>query len=118
MAQENITKFMEKLAADKTLQDQLKGKKADEVVALAAEMGFSFTKEELKDFAKGIKELTPEDIEQASGGIGSGLTDAINDARDGFTNGIGKIAEGAEWVGKNAKTTFKYISIVIESWFN
>ena len=48
----------------------------------------------------------------------AGLTDAINDARDGFTNGIGMIADGAEWIGKNAKNTYKYISIVIESWFN
>ena len=70
-------------------------------------------------------ECNQDDFRTAGNNVGesevwkpAGLTDAINDARDGFTNGIGMIADGAEWIGKNAKNTYKYISIVIESWFN
>lgn len=86
MAQENVKKFMEKYVADEALQEQLKGKKADEVVAIAGNLGFAFTKEELEAYGKGLQELTPDQLEQAAGGDAmdamQGVVDAANWAED------------------------------------
>ena len=99
MAMENVKKFVDKLAADEALQAQLKDKKADDVVAAAAGMGFDFTKEELKEFGKGIDALTPEQLTQAAGGNCSDFNEAVDNIRQGILNGAGAVAEGACWVG-------------------
>ena len=69
MAQENVKKFMEKYVADEALQEQLKGKKADEVVAIAGNLGFAFTKEELEAYGKGLQELAPDALKDVAGGV-------------------------------------------------
>ncbi len=71
MAQENVKKFMDKFMADEALREQLKGKDAAEVTAIAGSLGFEFTEEELKDFSKNIRnfqELTPDQMEDVAGG--------------------------------------------------
>ncbi len=82
MAQENVKKFMDKYAADEALREQLKGKKADEVVAIAGNLGFAFTKEELEAYGKGLQELTPDQLEQAAGGDIMDVMQGAVDAAD------------------------------------
>lgn len=78
----NVKEFMQEYAADKALREQLKDKNADEVVAFAGSLGYTFTKEDLEAFGRSILELTPEQMEQAAGGSDSELQDWIEDARE------------------------------------
>ena len=118
MALENVQKFMKKFAANKSLQEQLKGKKAEEVVALAAEMGFDFTKEELEDFAKSIEELSPDQLDRAAGGDAADFEQVMESITGGITKGIEKTVDGGRWVADKAASAYNFVTGVISSWFN
>ena len=67
MAIENAKQFVEKVKADVALNERLKGKKPEECLALAKEMGLEFTEEELKA-ALSVEELSLEDMDKVAGG--------------------------------------------------
>lgn len=73
---ENILKFLEKLSDDKELQDKFSTiKDPDEAYQLAHSIQDGFTKEELMDEIRSLKEsmanedLNPEDLNAVAGGI-------------------------------------------------
>lgn len=76
MAMENVREFIGKLAADEALQAELRNRTAEDAAAAAAGMGFSFTKEELKEFVKGVKAVSPRQLDQAAGGNPEGFRQA------------------------------------------
>ena len=89
--------FMEKYAEDEALQAKLEGKSADEVKAIAAEMGYGFTTDELKEFGKNMTKLSPDELEAASGGSGDEQTpEMIADKIAANASDAMKQA-GAEW---------------------
>ena len=106
MAKENITKFINKYAADEALREKLNGKSADEVVAVAREQGYEFSKEELAAYRDQVMELNPEQLEKAAGGSSADverLVDSAVDAvRSGIETGVNGIVDGAKWVGQKA----------------
>jgi len=70
---EQLKAFIEKAVSDKELMDKLgalgeKGAAADEVVALAADYGFTVTAEEV-DEARAYNELSEEQLEEVAGGF-------------------------------------------------
>ena len=124
MAKENITKFINKYAADEALREKLNGKSADEVVAVGRELGYEFTKEELAAYRDQVMELNPEQLEKAAGGSSADverLVDSAVDAvRSGIETGVNGIVDGAKWVGQKAVDGYNAVVDFfsgIGSWF-
>ena len=75
---ENIKIFLEKVAADKELQEQFRGiRDPDKAYELAASVQSGFTKDEFVKVMMDIKakmsrDLSDEDLEKAAGGGGVG----------------------------------------------
>ena len=82
---EQLKAFIDKAESDKELMDKLgalgeKGAGADDVVALAAEYGFTVTAEEIED-AKSLtkkNELGEEKLEAVAGGTGESIAGSEN----------------------------------------
>ena len=122
MAKENITKFINKYAADEALREKLNGKSADEVVAVAREQGDEFSKEELAAYRDQVMELNPEQLEKAAGGDSAYveyLVDSAVDAvRNGIETGVDGIVDGAKWVGQKAADGYNYVADGVVSGYN
>ena len=71
MSEEQLKSFLEKVKADTSLQEELKGAAdADAVVSIAKEAGFSISADSLK---KSQASISDEELESVSGGAGAGL---------------------------------------------
>lgn len=77
MAIENAKKFLEQVSADQALRERVTEKDAATVMAVAKELGYDVTPEELTAAAKEIRktlgdepvELGRDDLEDVSGGV-------------------------------------------------
>ena len=68
MSEEQLKVFLAKVKGDTTLQEKLKSAAdVDAIVAIAKAAGFAITSEE---FASNPQELSAEELEYISGGIG------------------------------------------------
>jgi predicted ribosomally synthesized peptide with nif11-like leader len=68
MSQEDLTRFLEAVRQDSSLQEKLQAEGADPV-AIAKEAGFSVTQAELiRAHASRIQTLSDEELESAAGG--------------------------------------------------
>ena len=68
MSQEDLTKFLEAVEQDSSLQEKLRAKGADPV-AIAKEAGFSITQAELiRAHAAHVQTLSDEELEDVAGG--------------------------------------------------
>ena len=66
MSEEQLKSFLEKLKADTSLQEKLKGAAdADAVLAIAKDAGFSISADDLKNAQS---ELSDEELEGVAGG--------------------------------------------------
>ena len=71
MSEEQLKLFLEKVKADTSLQEELKGAAdADAVVSIAKEAGFSISADSLK---KSQASISDEELESVSGGAGAGF---------------------------------------------
>ena len=97
MAIENAIKFLEQISADETLRTRTTEKTADDVIAVAKELGFDLTQEEitaaaktlLRDYQREAKELPVEELESVSGGkpyIAEGVINFISWIACGFNH--------------------------------
>ena len=76
MALENAQKFLERVMADEALRERVAEKEPAEVAAVAKELGFEVTAEELIEAAnmmrkpdeENLKELSLAEMDQAAGG--------------------------------------------------
>jgi predicted ribosomally synthesized peptide with nif11-like leader len=82
MSQQNAGKFINLLLSDKALQERTAGMKPEEVLACAREQGLECTLEELKAATLKSRELTPDEMDQAAGGIRSGARKLSTDSSD------------------------------------
>ena len=87
-------------------------------MALAAQMGFDITKEELEDFAKSIEELSPDQPDRAAGGDAADFEQVMQSITGGITKGIEKTVDEACWVADKAASAYNFVTGVISSWFN
>jgi predicted ribosomally synthesized peptide with nif11-like leader len=68
MSQEDLTRFLEAVREDSSLQEKLRAEGADPV-ALAKEAGYSITQAELlRAHASHVQTLSDEELESAAGG--------------------------------------------------
>jgi len=68
MSQEDLTKFLEAVRQDSSLQEKLRAEKSDPL-AIAKEAGFSVTQAELmRVHAEHVQNLSDEELESVSGG--------------------------------------------------
>lgn len=94
MAVENAKKFLEQALKDETLRARMMEKEPDEVAAMAKELGFDLTLEELTAAMKAFRqtdpqELTDEEMEQTAGGkphVGEGIIDFFSWVACGFNH--------------------------------
>ena len=94
MAVENAKKFMEQALKDEALRARMMEKEPDEVAAMAKELGFDLTLEELTEAMKAFRqtdpqELTDEEMEQTAGGkphVGEGIIDFFSWVACGFNH--------------------------------
>ncbi len=68
MALENAKKFLHLVQEDQALQDRLAGMTPEDRSKVARELGLDYTEEELAEALKTV-EVSPNDLEQASGGF-------------------------------------------------
>ena len=69
MSEEQLKAFLEKVKADTSLQEELKGAAdANTVAAIAKEAGFSISADDLKN-AQSTIELSDEELEGVAGGV-------------------------------------------------
>ena len=87
-------------------------------MALAAQMGFDITKEELEDFAKSIEELSPDQPDRVAGGDAADFEQVMESITGGITKGLDKTVDGACWVADKAASSYNFVTGVISSWFN
>ena len=70
MSEEQLKAFLEKVKADTSLQEKLKGAAdADAALAIAKEAGFAITAEDIQSMQSATVELSDEELEGAAGGI-------------------------------------------------
>ena len=97
MAFENAKKFLTQVSKDEALRARVMEKEPAEVAAMAKELGFDLTLEELKAAMKAFKpadgsrpqELTMDMMEQAAGGkpyAGEGVIDFLSWVACGFNH--------------------------------
>ncbi|QNI54382.1 nif11-like leader peptide domain protein [Synechococcus sp. BIOS-E4-1] len=63
MSEEQLKAFLEKVKADTSLQDKLKGDDVDAAFAITKEAGFVITTDEIKQAQSGIKELSGNELD-------------------------------------------------------
>jgi predicted ribosomally synthesized peptide with nif11-like leader len=70
MSQAEVQRLNDQLSKNKSLQAKIDGAKAGEdLVAVAREAGFNVTDEDFQEYANSL-ELTSDELEQVSGGLG------------------------------------------------
>ena len=72
MSEEQLNAFLEKVKSDTELQEKLNGD-ADAVVAIAKEVGFAITAEDIQSTQSETVELSEEQLERANGGDLTGI---------------------------------------------
>ena len=80
MSKENAKAFVQAVLDDKELREKTANMKPEEAVPLGKEMGFDFTLEEFTDVMNEDKELSPEELEAAAGGLNK-VFDAMDNSR-------------------------------------
>ena len=71
MSSEQLQLFIEKVKSDNDLAEKLKGVQSDEqVIAIAKELGFTITNDDLESLFPEEQELTEEQLEAVAGGFG------------------------------------------------
>lgn len=73
MSKEAIKKFQEEAKSNKDLQDKIieAGSDLDQIVSIAGNAGFDFTKEELVQLSEEAKsQLSDDDLDKVAGGSG------------------------------------------------
>ncbi len=69
MSEEQLKAFMEKVKADTSLQEKLKGAAdVDAVIAIAKSAGFVVSADEIKTAQSATQELSDEELEGVAGG--------------------------------------------------
>ena len=69
MSEEQLKAFMEKVKADTSLQEKLKGATdVDAVIAIAKSAGFVVSADEIKTAQSATQELSDEELEGVAGG--------------------------------------------------
>ena len=68
MSKESAGKFVQAIIDDEELRNRTKDMKPEEVTAFAKEQGYDFTVDELKEAGNEVRELSPEELENAAGG--------------------------------------------------
>ena len=70
MSEEQLKSFLEKVKTDTSLQEKLKGAAdADAALAIAKEVGFAITAEDIQSMQSATTELSDEELESLAGGI-------------------------------------------------
>lgn len=71
MSSEQLQLFIEKVKSDNDLAEKLKGVQSDEqAIAIAKELGFTITNDDLESLFPEEQELTEEQLEAVAGGFG------------------------------------------------
>ena len=119
---ENITKFLEKFAADEALQAKFSALASpEEAYELAKTIQDGFTKEEFLEAARAITEqdegdISDEDLAAAAGGedgevIFTKVSEAITDVETAVSKGVSAVSKSVsavtESVGKSATKVFE-----------
>ncbi len=73
MALENARKFLQLVQEDQALQDRLAGMAPEDRSKAARELGLDYTEAELAEALKAM-EVSPDELEQAAGGVGDRST--------------------------------------------
>ena len=68
MSKESALKFAQLVMEDNELRERTAKLEPDKLLPIAKEMGYDFTVEEMTEVMDEDRELTPEDLESASGG--------------------------------------------------
>ena len=72
MSEEQLKSFLEKVKSDTSLQEKLKGAAdADEALAIAKEVGFAITAEDIQSMQSST-DLSDDELEAVAGGVGCG----------------------------------------------
>ena len=87
MSSEQLQLFIEKVKSDNDLAEKLKGVQSDEqVIAIAKELGFTITNDDLESLLPEEQDLTEDQLEAVAGGFGFSIAAvgiAIHDATTG-----------------------------------
>ena len=71
MSSEQLQLFIEKVKSDNDLAEKLKGVQSDEqAIAIAKELGFTITNDDLESLFPEEQDLTEEQLEAVAGGFG------------------------------------------------
>ena len=71
MSEEQLKAFLEKVRGDTSLQEKLKAAAdADAITAIATEVGFAITAEDIQLMQSATVELSDEELEEVAGGGG------------------------------------------------
>ena len=71
MSSEQLQSFIEKIKSDNDLAEKLKGVSSDEeAIAIAKELGFNITKDDLLSLIPEEQDLTEEQLGAVAGGFG------------------------------------------------
>lgn len=105
MSQEHVESFVAKIKGDAALAEELKGKNANEVVAIAAQHGFTVTAPELiRHHAATISQLSDDQLDEvAGGGWFSDIGHAFSDAGQWVYHHRGEIETAGEVAGEIAE---------------
>ena len=72
MSEEPLKAFLDKVKADTSLQEELKGAAdVDAVIDIAKEAGFTVSGDEIKAAQSAPQELSDEELEGVAGGVGA-----------------------------------------------
>ena len=113
MALENARKFLEQVMKDKALRARTAEKEPAEVVAIAKELGFDVTAEELEEAVKAMRKTAGEATKELSidelGKVAGGIFWTGEDAPDGHEMGCFMTYHHRQWCADNniwCKSTF------------
>ena len=113
MALENARKFLEQVMKDKALRACTAEKEPAEVVAIAKELGFDVTAEELEEAVKAMRKTAGEAAKELSidelGKVAGGIFGTGEDAPDGHEMGCFMTYHHHQWSVDNniwCKSTF------------
>ena len=113
MAFENAKKFLEQAMKDKALRARTAEKEPAEVVAIAKELGFDVTAEELEEAVKAMRKAAGEATKELSidelGKVAGGIFWTGEDAPDGYEMGCFMTYHHRQWCADNniwCKSTF------------
>lgn len=78
MSSEQLQLFIEKVKSDNDLAEKLKGVQSDEqAIAIAKELGFTITNDDLESLFPEEQDLTEEQLESVAGGFGFSIATAV-----------------------------------------